>query len=613
MRPKFLLAAASAAAALAFFLSPLRAADPQPYELAIARTGQSALDETVAASSLLSSLRSEAPAAPFALIERARGDLGRIETVLNSFGYYAPRVSVTIEGRDLSDPELLDALDRMPPGSSVKVRIGIERGPLYRLRKIEIDGAVPPEDRGALGLAAGQPAVASTVLGAQARLLSALQEDGYAFAKVETPVATLDDTARVLDLSFKAAPGRRCVIGAISLHGLKDVHEAFVRQALSVHPGERYRPSEIEASRRALIALGVFSGVTVRASGTPPEDGRVPIGFDLQERPMHAVAFSANYSTDLGGSLSAGWSHRNLLGNAEQLNLSAAATGLGGTAISGIGYDVSAKFVKPRFLAPDQSLELSLAAVKQDLDAYDQTAQSLGVFLRRKTSAAWSGSAGLVFTHDGVTQEGTGRLYQLLAAPLTASYDSTGLKDPLADPVSGLRVAFSATPTLAMGAGDLLFVMMQGSGSAYVDVSGDGRSVLALRLLAGSIQGGSNFNLPPDQRFYAGGSATVRGFRYQSIGPHFTDGTPAGATSVDAAGIEFRQRLGADWGAVAFLDAGQASGNNLPFNGSVNAGTGLGLRYYTSIGAVRADFAVPLTKVPNGDSFEIYIGLGQAF
>ncbi len=51
-----------------------------------------------------------------------------------------------------------------------------------------------------------------------------------------------------------------------------------------------------------------------------------------------------------------------------------------------------------------------------------------------------------------------------------------------------------------------------------------GRSVLAARALAGVAQGASEFSLPPDQRFYGGGSGTIRGYRYQSVGPQFADG-----------------------------------------------------------------------------------------
>jgi translocation and assembly module TamA len=129
----------------------------------------------------------------------------------------------------------------------------------------------------------------------------------------------------------------------------------------------------------------------------------------------------------------------------------------------------------------------------------------------------------------------------------------------------------------------------------------------------GSILGGSNLQVPPDQRLYAGGTATVRGYDYQSIGPRFADGKPIGAKSVDAATVEFRQRIGDDWGAVGFVDAGQASAGGAPFTGEVRVGAGAGARYYTPIGAVRADVAMPLTRGPHDAAFEIYVGLGQAF
>ena len=67
--------------------------------------------------------------------------------------------------------------------------------------------------------------------------------------------------------------------------------------------------------------------------------------------------------------------------------------------------------------------------------------------------------------------------------------------------------------------------------------------MVALRGLVGKAYGANQFSLPPDQRFYAGGSGTVRGFRYQSVGPQFPDGKPTGGTAVSAGSVEFRQRI----------------------------------------------------------------------
>ena len=105
----------------------------------------------------------------------------------------------------------------------------------------------------------------------------------------------------------------------------------------------------------------------------------------------------------------------------------------------------------------------------------------------------------------------------------------------------------------------------------------------------------------------------MRGYRYQSIGPLFSDGDPIGGTAIDAATIELRQRLFGHFGAAFFVDAGQASDKGTPFTGDIRAGAGAGLRYYTALGAVRLDAAVPVNPPSGADAFEIYIALGQAF
>jgi translocation and assembly module TamA len=174
------------------------------------------------------------------------------------------------------------------------------------------------------------------------------------------------------------------------------------------------------------------------------------------------------------------------------------------------------------------------------------------------------------------------------------------------------------TPTQSLGVTNSTFVIFQTSASTYLDLaqaglSDPGRSVIALRGLLGSLRGATQFDLPPDQRFYGGGSGTIRGFKYQSVGPLFPDDKPQGGTSIDAATIEFRQRLFESYGVAAFLDAGQVSAGSMPFGGTLRAGVGVGARYYTQIGAVRLDVAVPLNKPPGGDSFELYVGIGQAF
>jgi translocation and assembly module TamA len=194
---------------------------------------------------------------------------------------------------------------------------------------------------------------------------------------------------------------------------------------------------------------------------------------------------------------------------------------------------------------------------------------------------------------------------------LTVKYDSS---NNLLDPTQGIRASASLTPVQPLaGKSTSTFVIFQITGSTYFDLGEPGRSVLALRGTLGDVRGASQFDLPPDKRFYAGGSATVRGYKYQSIGPQFPDEKPQGGVSMSAATVEFRQRILDSYGAVAFADAGQVNASGAPFVGTWRAGVGVGARYYTGFGPIRLDVAVPVNKQPGGGSFEVYIGLGQAF
>jgi translocation and assembly module TamA len=548
-------------------------------------------------------------------------------------------------------------LPALPAGSAAQVAVSFTLGTLYHLRRIDIAGEIPESIDAAeiLGLKTGQPAVASTVLTGGARLLSALQEQGYAFAQVDSPVAYEAADAPVLDLSFHIIAGRKVNIGDIHVEGLKRIHESLVRRRLLLRTGDLYKPSAIESARRDLLSLNVFAQVSVQIGTKADESGGVPVTFKMLERLRHSIGLTAAYSSDLGGSAGGTWTDRNVFGNAENLSFAAQVINLGGSDTTGSGYNTTVKYLIPEYLHRDQSLQFSLAAIKQQLEAYDQTAKTFTVTLSRKLSSIWTVSAGFSTTDEtisqvlGAFQSGTpptappnpcppviNRVgtppsgafvacpamtfdYTLIALPLNVIYDSTDLPTPLEDPRHGFRGSLSLTPTLAIGHPNATFLITQIKLATYFDLNhflptDPGRSVLAARALLGFAQGAGELSLPPDQRFYAGGTSTIRGYGYQLVGPMFPNtGNPSGGTAIAAAGLEFRQRLYTNWGVVAFVDAGQVSASLKPLPDDTRIGTGAGVRYYTPIGPIRFDIAVPVGRRVGEDSFEVYIGLGQAF
>ena len=596
---------------------PVLAADPQPYALDVRKTGNDALDRAISDASVLASLRQSAPVGPFALVLRAQQDQQRFLSVLQGLGYYAGTARITIGGHPLDDPTLPDLIEAAPATPPEPVTVAITPGPLFHLRQLAIDGAVPPGVAGKLApLAPGAPAVASDVLAAQSRLLDAMRSAGHPLAKLPVPVVTEDAGARVLDVVFHPDPGPFADLGPITLDGLDRVDPAYVRRRLTMARGQAFSPERIEAARRDLVDTGLFSTVRMQAADRLDADGQLPVTIDFVERPRHVVGLSALYSTDLGGSAGVTWTDRNLWGAGQRLDLKAAATQLGGTAVSMPGYDVGATLTFPDWLRRDQTLTLGLEALAEDLPAYSRTAGIATTSLTRKLNAQWTASIGLTGEQEAVIQDDQHFHYTLVELPLGLKYDSS---NNLLDPTRGIRAAAVVTPAQSLGSHSDSFAILSASASTYLDV-GDllgftdpGRSVLALRGQLGSVPGVSSLELPPDARFYAGGSATVRGYKYQTLGPHFGNNVPIGGTAIAAGTLEWRQRVLDKYGFAAFVDAGSVNSNGVPLGGQMLVGAGVGARYYTPFGPIRADIAVPLNRDPGNDSFEVYIGLGQAF
>jgi translocation and assembly module TamA len=624
---------------------PAWGADPQSYKVRLEGAVARDIAATLSASSDLVSLRKSAPVSPVGLILRARSDTVRLKTVLESYGYYQSAVTAAIEGEPLTSADLSDKLAAMPAGKDATVVVSYVQGPLYHLGEITLAGDLPADMRGLLDLRTGQAAVAADVIGAGTRLLRALQDKGYAFATVEAPVAYEKPDTHVLDVTYTVTTGKTARFGAVEVSGLQRTSRSSVLSRLGMRAGDPYSADAIDKARRSLLGMGVFGTVSVSIPTVPAADGSVPVTFRVTERKRHPVDLHAGYSTDLGGSAGVTWTDRNLFGHAEQLNLSASVINLNGSASNGVGYSSGAQLILPEFAHPQQTLQFSLNALKQSLLTYDQTSETAGVSLTRALSRIWSASVGFTATQDQITQPqelyvpGLGRSvfnYTLFAIPLSLRYDSTDLSSPILDPTHGMRAALTVSPTLSLGPPNSTYVITQIRASAYLDLhnfswTDPGRTIIALRGLYGYAQGASVTGLPPDQRFYAGGSETVRGYSFQSVGPQFADtappppgailnpdfseNTPVGGVAVDAGSVELRQRIGRNYGFAVFVDAGRIGQTALPFSGSYAAGAGAGVRYYTPIGPLRLDVGFPLHRLPkpNDDSFEVYIGLGQSF
>ncbi len=592
--------------------SSARAADPQPYQVTIKPTASKPLNAALAAVSQLVGLRAKAPVSPFALIARAHADLARFRTALQSQGYYSGTTRITIDGQPLGAPGLAARLRALPASPPVPVLVTTNPGPLYTLGTVNLRGDLPASFRQGFPLHPGQPAIAASVITAQSDLLKKLHNTGYAMATAPVPQAVAQPATHTLDVTLAINAGPRVALGPITLTGLKRVKQSYVRRELSVHQNELYSADKVEQAREHLASLPVFKSVTVTPAAAPDAAGQLPLDFGFVEALRHVVALNASYSTDLGADLGTSWTDRNLFGAGQRLSFSAAITELGGSSTVAPGYDVEAHYVVPDWRQRDQTLTFDAIGVHQYLVTYNRTALTLDAILARRLGKFLTATGGISATQEQVTQEGVTSDYSFVGLPVGLDFDST---NDLLEPTRGVRAKATITPTYSYGGvrGSAPYVLAQGTASTYLNLGKPGRSILALRGTIGAIEGATTLSLPPDQRLYAGGSDTIRGYAYQYASPQFPDGVPLGGTSLDTGTVELRQRFGAHYGVAAFVDAGQVGTSGTPFTGQFLAGVGLGARYYTAFGPIRLDIAVPLVRVPHAGSLQAYIGLGEAF
>ncbi|NLI26386.1 MAG: BamA/TamA family outer membrane protein [Acetobacter sp.] len=609
------------------------------YTTDLASTGDAELDSALKGSSDLISLQKTPITSPFALSGRVRSDYERLETALGSFGYYSGKVNISLKrtgGSPNADPALPLEMDgnnislpnwlaELPHNEHLSVHISVNKGPLYHIGTITIidPGGKPLQlnaaQQKAFGLKEGMPAIASDVLAGSSNLTEELQKEGHPLAEVQKPIAYLKPETKTLDLKVAAKIGPRADIGPISLDGLKRTKPAFIRRRLQVKSGMLYNPDEIEDARQDLASLGIFSTVNVSHPDKLDADGTIPLKFAFTQAKLRSVSAEGGYSSDLGGRAGASWTHNNLLGAAERLKLTALVTGLGGSAQQGLGYDVYADFMKPNFPLLRQTFNARIEGLKQHLYSYNQTAILARAGMSQRLSKRWNLSYALQGIQERIKQMGDSSSYLIISLPVSENYDSTDVESPLLPATHGVRLSLSVTPAESLESGSTFYMIFQGNASTYFDlshlhISKPGNSVIAIRGVMGSIQGAGGFALPPDQRLYAGGSATVRGFRYQGVGPQFAGTKYAiGGTAMDAGTVELRQRVYKNFGFAGFVDAGQVATSGMPFEGKLRVGVGGGVRYYTPIGPIRVDMAVPMNRPYDGDKWELYIGLGETF
>ncbi|MGD9810350.1 MAG: autotransporter assembly complex family protein [Sphingobium sp.] len=536
---------------------------------------------------------------------RMRLDAELLDRLLRAAGYYDAQIRPAVRPPENGGDERLRVVFTVRPGTRYTLASVLLPGLSFAAARV-------PMLRTAFPVEVGQPVDADRIFAARNELAIALGESGFPFAKVEEPVVTVDHETVTGDLEMAVRSGGYRLFGDVTLdEASRDLLSArHLERIARFDKGDVYKATDVEDLRRAIVATGLVSSVTV----TPQEQGdgeHVDVAVALTRAKLRTIAGEIGFGTGEGYRLEASWQHRNFFPPEGAVT----ARGLLGTREQAAGVS----YRRNNFLRRDHILSAALSARHQKYDAYTANTITLAANIERQTNIIyqkkWVWSLGVEFVASRErdlflgTKATRSRDYLIAALPGSVTYDAS---NDLLDPTSGFRLGARLSPEIARdGSGAYSYARAQVDGSIYLPVTD--KVVVASRVRLGSILGGiTDDRIAPSRRFYAGGGASVRGYGYQAIGPRDANNDPVGGKSLAEFSLEARVRLGA-FGVVPFIDAGNISTGFLPNIDNFRYGAGIGLRYHSTFGPIRIDVGTPINPQKGDSRIAVYVSLGQAF
>jgi outer membrane protein assembly complex protein YaeT len=455
----------------------------------------------------------------------------------------------------------------------------------------------------------------------RAALRAWFRQRGYARVVVEkhARVDVRDDTAAV---RYRVEPGPPCVFGAVSISGLEDVERQVVEREIAFRPGEPFRQSQLDRTRKNLDTLRLFR--SVRLLEDEAASDTVDIEIALTEGERHEVKLGVGYETEEGVRGLASWRDYSFLGGARQLGFS--------LRISQLFRTIAADFVQPHFPSPTSRLRVIFLQEQTTDDPYDLLETKFLPRLEWEVTPRLTAYGFYRVALDLLSN--VPRSVQLAlprADPSRSVVSGMGFgldlngTDNLVNPTRGGIARFSVEPVGMIFGGDVDLVRTIWDGRLYVPLPY--RFGTAGRMRLGTQEPTANSkDIPLFERFYAGGIGSVRGYARRRVGPlasevlppakcAFLDcDEPIGGRSVVELSAELRHPVTDVIDIAGFVDAGQVSlaSFDFPFD-DLQYGIGLGVRYRSVIGPLRVDLGFPLERRGDDAAWQVYLAVGDTF
>jgi len=441
-------------------------------------------------------------------------------------------------------------------------------------------------------------------------LENAFKNMGYAYASSSYDLDLRHDQ-RLTGIRYLISPGQLSYIGSTSIEGNKHVKETFIQKQLKYKEGDLYNRSLLEQTRKNLYRLQLFRVVSVLPQmGEDSSRNPIPVRLYVKEAPRLNARVGAGYGTEDKFRTFLDLTYLGFLGNARRLKLEIKHSAI-------LPYSVSLRWIQPRFFSDHSTIELNPYLNRTKEPGYDTRTYGLKVPIGYEFNPRWSSSITYYYEAveqtvepndpDFVEQTSDKFPYNKSGIILGTFYNDS---KPQFSATQGSNISLSFKLNGYIFGGDFSYTRLWATYRTYRQI---GDFTLAFKLMAGGISSADTSKfIPVEDRFYSGGSTSVRGWNRAELGPKRESGTPLGGSSTLETSFEVRFPLFWRLSAVAFIDVGNTWQQEYTYHlNELAYAVGPGLRIETPIGPVRFDVGFPIWNEKKSPQF--FISVGQAF
>lgn len=533
----------------------------------------------------------------------------------------------------ITPPETVFSADKR----MIAITLRVEEGPQYWFGNVAFSGPAAYTRDELIRVFAeelGKPFTHGRLDAARRKLEDFYKKHGHFIATVEARGDKASAVRNKVPVTFVVAPGPRHRFDGITVRGLDRVKPQFVQNRMMKLRDKTYDPALTDERFRELIQTGLFKNLRinpVRVTGN-----QVRLDLEIEEAKAKEFGIGLGFASYEGAIASLTYTDRNFLRSARPLTL--------GIEYTSRGYKGEVLWSDPWLFETDYRFRARLYALTREHEGYSKRELGFQPSLARNITKQWEVSAFLLakqveftdFTID--PPELLGRQKYLANS---AGFSSTlDFRNNAANPSRGFIGTATLDAASSVLGSEVEFVRGTFRLSYYLPVTR--RTVLAFGARGGVIAptGGSatttvatrrkmralrtrqnadliaqnDTRLPIDERFFSGGSTSVRSFVERDLGPKDRNGLPIGGEAFTVFNVEYNFPIFGDVKGAVFADAGNLKSRADDFGISdLRYAFGAGVRYNLPFGPIRLDYGLNPSPRADEDRGAFHLSVGVAF